>query len=41
MLVLNFTPFPLLSTGRLNLRKITDEDAEEIFFQRSEDVTLS
>ena len=36
MLVLNFTPFPFLSTERLCLRRITDEDANEIFFQRSD-----
>lgn len=36
MLELNFTPFPLLSTNRLHLRRITNEDAEEIFFQRSD-----
>jgi len=36
MLELNFTPFPGLSTGRLVLRKITREDAEEIFFLRSD-----
>lgn len=32
MLELNFTPFPVLSTERLVLRKITTEDAEEISF---------
>jgi ribosomal-protein-alanine N-acetyltransferase len=36
MLELDFTPFPVLSTERLVLRKITREDAEEIFFLRSD-----
>jgi len=36
MLLLNFKPFPLLSTERLNLRRITNDDAEEIFFLRSD-----
>jgi ribosomal-protein-alanine N-acetyltransferase len=36
MLELNFTPFPFLSTNRLSLSRITNEDAEEIFFQRSD-----
>src|SRR5215469_8544266 len=35
MLVLNFTPFPELSTKRLKLRRITNEDAGEIFVHRS------
>ena len=35
MLLLNFKPFPVLSTERLNLRRINDEDSEEIFFLRS------
>jgi RimJ/RimL family protein N-acetyltransferase len=35
MLTVNFNPFPLLSTGRLLLRKVIKEDASEIFFLRS------
>ena len=36
MLELNFDPFPSLSTERLNLRRISAEDEEEIFFLRSD-----
>jgi len=36
MLLLNFEPFPFLSTERLNLRRISDEDENEIFFLRSD-----
>jgi ribosomal-protein-alanine N-acetyltransferase len=36
MLLLNFDPFPSLSTERLNLRRITEEDEKEIFFLRSD-----
>jgi ribosomal-protein-alanine N-acetyltransferase len=36
MLLLNFDPFPSLSTERLNLRRIYDTDGEEIFFLRSD-----
>jgi len=36
MLELNFNPFPSLSTERLNLRRISDEDDKEIFFLRSD-----
>ncbi len=35
MLALNFTPFPILTTNRLVLRKLNLEDAEEMFVQRS------
>jgi len=35
MLELNFDPFPVLSTERLLLRKITEDDADQIFFLRS------
>lgn len=35
MLNLSFTPFPVLTTDRLLLRKLTLEDAEEILVQRS------
>lgn len=40
MLELSFTPFPGLATERLVLRKITNEDAEEIFFMRSDKEVL-
>ncbi|MES2848065.1 MAG: GNAT family protein [Bacteroidota bacterium] len=36
MLQVNFTPFPTLITGRLVLREITADDANEIFFLRSD-----
>ena len=36
MLLLNFSPFPSLSTKRLDLRRISDQDEEEIFFLRSD-----
>ena len=36
MLSLNFKPFPVLSTERLNLRRTTESDAEEVFFIRSD-----
>jgi ribosomal-protein-alanine N-acetyltransferase len=36
MLLLNFKPFPLLSTERLNLRRMTEADSKEIFFLRSD-----
>lgn len=37
MLAPNFTPFPTLTTDRLVLRKITLEDAPELFFMRTND----
>ncbi len=37
MITLNFSPFPLLTTERLTLRKINIEDADEIFALRSDD----
>ena len=37
MLTLNFSPFPNLTTERLLLRKITIEDAEDIYALRSDD----
>src|ERR1043166_1640666 len=40
MLSLNFKPFPVLSTDRLNLRRIIDKDIEEIFFLRSDKLML-
>ena len=36
MLHLNFEPFPFLETARLRLRNVTPDDAEEIFFLRSD-----
>jgi ribosomal-protein-alanine N-acetyltransferase len=36
MLVLNFSPFPSLSTERLILRRLSEEDDKEIFFLRSD-----
>ena len=40
MLKLNFTPFPTLSSHRLLLREIVEEDAREIFFLRSDNQVL-
>jgi [ribosomal protein S5]-alanine N-acetyltransferase len=40
MLKPNFNPFPELSTERLLLRRITMEDAPEIFFLRSDQTIL-
>jgi len=37
MLILNFSPFPNLKTGRLFLRRLTIEDEKEIFFLRSDE----
>jgi len=37
MLRNNFSPFPYLSTDRLTLRKLSLDDAEEIFLLRSSD----
>jgi len=36
MLELNFDPFPILTTERLLLRKITEEDADQVLFLRSD-----
>ncbi|HZJ60070.1 MAG TPA: hypothetical protein VFD24_07320 [Chitinophagaceae bacterium] len=36
MLLLNFNRFPFLSTERLNLRRISDEDEKKVFFRRSD-----
>ncbi|MFN0274968.1 MAG: GNAT family N-acetyltransferase [Chitinophagales bacterium] len=35
MLQINFTPFPILTTDRLILRRITRDDAPEMFLMRS------
>lgn len=40
MLVINFTPFPNLETGRLKLRRVVKEDANEIFALRSNKDTM-
>ncbi len=40
MLQFNFNPFPFLFTERLVLRQITNEDAAEIFFLRSDKEVL-
>ena len=37
MLKINFKPFPLLSTQRLTLREINEDDVKEIFFFRSDE----
>jgi [ribosomal protein S5]-alanine N-acetyltransferase len=37
MLELNFTPFPVLTTERLLLRKTKQEDVNEMFFLRSDE----
>ena len=36
-MIKNFSPFPALQTERLQLRKLSLDDAEEIFFLRSND----
>ncbi len=38
MLTLNFSPFPILKTDRLILRRLTIEDENEIFFLRSDEI---
>jgi ribosomal-protein-alanine N-acetyltransferase len=40
MLELNFTPFPVLSTERLVLREVNADDAERIFFLRSDEQVM-
>lgn len=40
MLKLNFTPFPVLTTVRLLLRKVEKNDANEIFILRSDERVL-
>lgn len=40
MLNLNFIPFPIIETQRLVLRKITTEDAPEVFYMRSNQQVL-
>ncbi|MEO6167004.1 MAG: GNAT family N-acetyltransferase [Chitinophagales bacterium] len=40
MLHLNFTPFPILTTKRLQLRQLTTADANEILIHRSDERIL-
>ena len=40
MLAINFTPFPILETERLLLRRITENDVNEIFALRSDPETM-
>lgn len=40
MLTLNFSPYPILSTERLLLRELSEDDANEIFFLRSDERVL-
>ncbi len=37
---INFTPFPELTTERLNLRRITEEDLDEFFILKSDERLL-
>jgi ribosomal-protein-alanine N-acetyltransferase len=37
MLNINFDPFPVLTTERLVLREVTNDDVNEVFFLRSDD----
>lgn len=40
MLTVNFDPFPVLSTERLTLRQVSQQDVNEIFFLRSDKTVL-
>ena len=40
MLTINFTPFPILETERLVLRRVNENDANEIFALRSNPETM-
>jgi ribosomal-protein-alanine N-acetyltransferase len=40
MLDINFHPFPILTTERLVLRQMNNDDANEVFFLRSDDEML-
>lgn len=40
MLIINFTPFPDLETERLYLRRVANEDVNEIFLLRSNKETM-
>jgi ribosomal-protein-alanine N-acetyltransferase len=37
---MNFTPFPILTTGRLKLRQLTDKDINEFFILKSDERLL-
>lgn len=41
MLDFNFTPFPVIETERLLLRRITNDDVNEVFELRSNPETIS
>ncbi|MDB5222353.1 MAG: family N-acetyltransferase [Chitinophagaceae bacterium] len=41
MLTINFNPFPVVSTNRLILRQVMQEDVNEIFFLRSDKRVLT
>jgi len=41
MLAIDLNPFPVLSTERLMLREVSKDDAEEIFFLRSDKEVLT
>lgn len=40
MLSVNFTPFPVITTPRLLLRKTTTEDVNELYYLRSSEVVM-
>jgi len=40
MLEFKFTPFPVLSTSRMHLRKLTLDDAEDMFIMRANRTTM-
>lgn len=40
MLTLNFSPFPVIETDRLLLRRVTEQDVNEILALRSDPVTM-
>ena len=40
MLNINFNPFPVLTTERLTIRRITNDDANELFFLRSDETVM-
>jgi [ribosomal protein S5]-alanine N-acetyltransferase len=40
MLSVNFTPFPIITTPRLLLRKTTPEDVNELYYLRSSEVVM-
>ena len=40
MLEVNFTPFPIIDTERLHLRRITNHDLQDLFYLRSNGVLM-